>query len=156
VLAQVVDVHSQQHGGTFGGSDRCDHIHQLGFAVEATIGVVQPVRRTLHLLRDHRCPAQAPLVGEGTAVHLFVAGERGGDGRDGMNRIGPQRAVRDCGKERRVGATAERDDHATEPEQFQVQCGQLAVEIHAAHPTDGTRGADRRGRPWTPTVGAAR
>ena len=76
MVAEIVEIDAQHDCGPAGNSDRADDIHQLGFAVVAAVGVVDPVRGALHLVSDDRCPAQTPLVRQRPAIRFFVSGER--------------------------------------------------------------------------------
>ncbi len=76
MIAQVVDVDTQHHRGGLSGGDRTDDVHQLGLAVVAAVGVVQPVGSSLHLVGGDRRPTQTPFGCQRGAVGLLVTGER--------------------------------------------------------------------------------
>ena len=65
VVAEVVEVDAEHDRRAICGRDRPDDIHQLRLAVVAAVGVVDAVRGALHLVGDHRRPAQPPLVRRG-------------------------------------------------------------------------------------------
>ena len=92
MVAEIVDVDAEHDGGALGRRDRADHVHQLGLAVEAAVAVVEPVGGALHLVRDHRRPAQAPLGGQRLAVVALGAGQRRRDRGDGVRAFGTQYA----------------------------------------------------------------
>jgi len=76
VIAEVVDVDAQHDAGAVGIGDRHEHVHQVGLAVEAPIGVVDPVCGPGHLVGLDRRPTQAPLPRQRTAVVALRPGER--------------------------------------------------------------------------------
>ncbi len=128
MVAEVVDVDAEHDRRVRRGRDRTDDVHQLGLAVEAAVGVVDSIRRPLHLVGDDRRPRETPFGGERPAIGLLVAGERRRHRRHGVRPVGAQRAVGDGGEERRVGAAAEGDDDVAQATQLVFEVGDQRVE----------------------------
>ncbi len=82
MVAEIVDVHTQRDHRVVTGCDRRDDVHQFGLAVEATVGVVAAVGRSLHLERLDRFPGPTEFGSEIPAVGFLCAGERGRDRSD--------------------------------------------------------------------------
>ena len=75
MILQVVEVDTQHRSRPSGLDDGSESRHQRGLAVEAAVGVVDPVRRILHLVGVDGGPLETPLRSEEAALIGLSPGE---------------------------------------------------------------------------------
>ena len=121
MVAQVVDVHAQDDGRTFGLGQRADDVHQLGLAVEAPVGPVGHVVGSVQLGGGDGLPPQPPLLGQRGAVGGLVGGQGRRHRGDGQGPFRAEGVGGHPGQEGRVGATAEGHRHPIEGPQSLAQ-----------------------------------
>jgi hypothetical protein len=127
MVAEIIEVDAQHDRGPAGTGDRGDDIHQLRLAVVAAVGVVDPVRGPLHLMRDDGCPPQTPFVRQRAAIRFFVPCQRRRDRGDGVGVAG-QLLLGDCREECAVGAPTERNHDPAQPAELAPKRFDLGVD----------------------------
>lgn len=129
VIAEVVEVDAEKHGGVERGGDWFNRIHQSVFAMKAAVAVVHPIRRVLHFERLDFAPKQPPLFGKVGAIVAFRASERRRDRRYRNGVFGAESIGSDVGEQSRV-------DTATEGHDDPFELAKLGAQrLESFHPT---------------------
>ncbi len=139
MVGQIVEIHSENNRRSTRTRNRCDDIHQLGFAVITTIDVIGAVCRSLHLGRVDRNPRQSPFVRQVATLHFFGTGQARRHGCDSNTPVRAEHSMSDKSEKGGVGTTTECHRHRIEFADDGLEFGDLRVEwcrgrcLHSSH-----------------------
>lgn len=114
VVAEVVDVDSENDHGTTFLCDGNEHVHQLVLAMKTTITLVGDVRGSRRLIGRNGTPVEVPFGGKVGTVTFLRGGERRRHCGDAEHVVATEDVRGACREEGRIGTTAERDHHPTD------------------------------------------